>query len=82
MIVLRLERSGNQLIVYANGSGLATPANGPHIGALPAGLYAEACKLMPLTTRYYNVLTTSLSGGQPFEAGLGPGRRSAQMVQG
>jgi hypothetical protein len=66
---LRLERSGSQLAVYANGSQLATRADSAYTGALRVGLYAEVDESDPIATRYDNLLITRLADGRATGAG-------------
>jgi hypothetical protein len=70
---LRLERSGSQLTIYANGDPLATRTDGTYTGALRVGLYAEVDESAPVATRYDNLLITQLSNGLATGRGALPG---------
>jgi hypothetical protein len=66
---LRVERSGSQLAIFANGNELASVVDGGYVGELGIGVYAEAGDAVPVVTRYDNVLITRLSSGRIVEVG-------------
>jgi hypothetical protein len=67
---LRVERSGNQLTVYANGNWLAAATDDAYTGTLQVGLYAESGESVPVAARYDNVLITRLGSGMILGAAV------------
>jgi hypothetical protein len=74
---LRVERSGSQVTVFANGNELASAVDGTYAGELRVGLYAEAGVPVPVATRYDDVLITRLSSGRVLGSSAAPTMQSA-----